>query len=338
MFQTFASRYGDALEQQMKDIVDSFDSASAEFKTMIQYPMGWVNADASPYEGKTGKRIRPILLLLCCESSGGDWHSALPAAAAVEILHNFSLVHDDIQDGSPTRHGRDTVWRVWGEAMAINSGDSMFALAYRAMEQLSTKSYDPGSVIAAWQIFNHTVLELTRGQYMDMSFETRDNVSADEYLSMIGGKTAALLAGIAEMGALLGSGDAALAKRYGDFGLNLGLAFQVRDDILDVWGDPKQTGKAAAVDIIARKKSLPVLYGLERSETLRKLYQLPAFDDNIVREIVLLLNEVGAQDFARGLEERYYSQAMQTLKDVKPKGEAGDLLTDLVHTLFGRTQ
>lgn len=338
MFQTFASRYGSDLERQMQDIVESFKTAPPDFKTMIEYPMGWANADGSVYTGQTGKRIRPILLLLCCESSGGDWRSALPAAAAVEILHNFSLVHDDIQDGSPTRHNRDTVWRVWGDPMAINVGDSMFALAYYAMERLSANDYAATQVIASWQVFNHTVLELTRGQYMDMSFEDREDVTVDEYLTMIGGKTASLIAGVAQIGALLGSGDAATAERYAEFGLNLGLAFQVRDDILDIWGNPDETGKATATDIIARKKSLPVLYGLEKSDALRKLYQLPTFDDNTVRKIVALLGDIGAHNFARGLEERYYTQAMQSLQQVKPQGEAGELLLSLVRALFGRKQ
>ena len=337
MFKQFAERYGTSIEDEMQQVVETLEDAPDELKTMIRYPLGWVNADDSPYPHPTGKRIRPMVLLLCAEASGNQWQKALPAAAAVEILHNFSLVHDDIQDVSHTRHNRETVWRVWGQPMAINVGDAMFALAYRALERLSQQELLPKTVLAAWRIYNHTVSELTRGQYLDMRFETLETVTTDDYLSMIRGKTASLLATAAQLGALISTQDDAIAEEYATFGLNLGIAFQVRDDILGIWGQPDQTGKSAATDIISRKKSLPVLYGLAHSPALNEIYALDTLTDDDVTRAINLLEEIGAHDYAQDTEEKYYNIAVNALTRANPQGQAAEQLFNLVAGLFGRT-
>lgn len=338
MFQQFLERYAASLDAEMQRIVDTAADFPDDFKDMLRYPLGWVNADGSPYHQSTGKRIRPVILLLCTEASGGDWRQALPAAAAVELLHNFSLVHDDIQDNSDLRHNRPTVWKVWGAAKAINVGDAMFALSYRAVEQLSTTGIDAPHVLDAWRIYNRTILELTRGQHLDMSFETRDDITVDDYLSMVRGKTAALLAAAAQLGALVGSGDVSCSEKYAAFGLNLGLAFQIRDDILGIWGAPGQTGKSAATDIIARKKSLPVLYGLSHSPTLRALYAHEGeLSAQQVTQAVEHLDTVHAREYAQEREQTYYNAAMSALAGANPQGSAADQLMQIVHALFGRS-
>lgn len=332
--QPFVARYWQALDQTLRDIVASAPKAPG-FNVLLEYPMGWVDADGNSVQLPGGKRIRPLLLLLCAEASGGDWQAALPAAAAVEILHNFSLIHDDIEDESPLRHGRPTVWRQWGLNNAINAGDAMFALSYDALARL--QGCVPDSVaMSALRIFSQTNLDLTRGQHLDMRFETQPQVTTDEYLSMIEGKSAALLAASAQIGALIGSGEDETAGHYRDFGLNLGLAFQIRDDILGIWGDPAVTGKSTATDILSRKKSIPVLFGLERSSDLRDLYAKEPFGEAEVSEAVRLLDSLNTREYTANLESVYHRRALDALVAAKPIEPAASGLSGLLDALLGR--
>lgn len=336
MLTSFFERYLPELDRYMRMVVTSQKDQPADLGIMLQYAMGWVDENGEPNHMPSGKRIRPVLLMLCAEAAGRDWKSALPAAAAVELLHNFSLIHDDIQDDSPLRHNRPTVWKVWGQPNAINVGDALFTMAYDALSRLSTSGIADKTLIKIWHIFNQTMLELTRGQHLDMRFEHQASVTTDEYISMITGKSAALLSACAEMGALIGQDNSQLAKNYADFGLNLGIAFQIRDDILGIWGDPKVTGKSAATDILSRKKSLPVLYGLSTSEKLAQIYQRPDFKQKDVDEAVAELNRINAQEFTRHSEERYYNAAISAIETANPQGQASGWIMQLVNSLFKR--
>ncbi len=320
----------------MREVLDSLRGSPPDFEIMLRYPLGWVDEHNLPYNQPTGKRIRPVLLLLCTGSAGGDWHIALPAAAAVELLHNFSLIHDDIEDNSPTRHGRPTVWKIWGQANAINAGDALFTLAFEALQWLSRTGISSDTVLKVWRIFNQTALQLTRGQHLDMRFEHQEIISVDEYISMISGKSAALVAGCAQIGALIATNNDHLGTLFADFGLNLGIAFQIRDDILGIWGEPSVTGKSAATDIISRKKSLPILYSLPKSERLAAIYHNERIGTDDLAESIQILNELGARDYAQESETYYYRNAIETLQRANPSGEAGEWLTQLVHALFQR--
>lgn len=179
-------------------------------------------------------------------------------------------------------------------------------------------------------------LELTRGQHLDMRFEHQGTVTAEEYISMISGKTSALLSACAEMGALIATGDSSIAAKYADFGLNLGISFQIRDDILGIWGDAEVTGKSAATDILSRKKSLPVIYGLERSNALADLYNRENFDEADVQPAIELLNSVGAREYAHQQETKFYQRAIESLNDAQPQGTAAQALKALINMLFQR--
>ncbi|MGQ9908840.1 MAG: polyprenyl synthetase family protein [Candidatus Flexifilum sp.] len=338
MFNDIAQRFLPDLDQTLRSLVDNLPAA-AEFDLMIRYACGWVNADGSPYNRPTGKRLRPLLLLLVAEATGSNWRAALPAAAAVELLHNFSLIHDDIQDNSPIRHGRPTVWRIWGIANAINAGDAMFTLAYHALERLTAAkpaSVTPALTIAIWRIFNHTNMELTRGQHLDMRFEQQSDVTVDEYLSMISGKSAALVAASTQIGALIGSRSKRIGRYFYEYGLNLGLAFQIHDDLLGIWGDPNKTGKSAATDILSRKKSFPVLHGLAQSQRLRELYARASLGDAEVEEAVHILDAVGARQYSLEAETRYYDQALAALDRSGLPASATDDLRAITRFLFER--
>jgi geranylgeranyl diphosphate synthase, type I len=307
------------------------------FYQMLHYHMGWVDEHGNSIPANGGKRIRPMLSLIVSEAVSGQVDPARPAAAAAELIHNFSLFHDDIQDGSPLRRNRPTAWKIWGTEQGINAGDTMFALAHLAIPRLG--AHHPADIRAELlHILDETCLELTRGQHLDMSFEKRDIVSVDEYLDMIEGKTAALLAASAEMAALSAGSDESTRQHYREFGMNLGLAFQVRDDILDIWGDPKLTGKIAAVDIRDRKKSLPALYGLSQSPELQVMYAdtLP-MDDDRVKTAISLLDAVDAQGYAASLVEEYSHNTIAYLEAADPEGQSGEALVEIVDFLLKRT-
>ena len=339
-FNTLAAEYLPAIEAEMRSVLRASDQttgASDPFYGMIHYHMGWADTGFNPVTIKSGKRIRPLLCLLACAAAGGDWRQALPAAAAIEIIHNFSLVHDDIQDNSPTRRGRATLWTIWGQPQAINTGDAMFAMAHLALGRLTDRGVPAGTVVHALRRFDEMCVDLTRGQYTDMSFETRDsNVTVDEYLAMITGKTAVLLSLCAELGALVAGADETRAGHFAKFGRDLGLAFQIQDDILGIWGDEDITGKSAATDIVTRKKTLPILYGLAKSETLRELYDDDNGEGEFVHRVVKALDEIGARQYAVDEAERYSNGALTSLSAAQPGGPAAAALHQLTDILLQR--
>lgn len=262
------------LEDEMRTQLATRASLVAPFYQMMHYHMGWLDEDFRTINFPAGKRLRPMLCLLACAEVGGDPAQALPAAAALEILHNFSLVHDDIEDGDELRRHRPTLWRLWGVPQAINVGDGMFALAYDAVQKLHRRGVAAEVVLQILAVFTETCMALTEGQYLDMSFEQRLDVSVAEYLRMIQGKTAALVGASLAIGGLVGGGSPALAANLQRFGHAIGLSFQIQDDLLGIWGDPEVTGKPAGNDLLRRKKSLPILHALnhpavgEQFETL----------------------------------------------------------------------
>lgn len=331
-----SEQYLGALEQELRSVLNAGPGSPDTFYGMMHYHMGWVDERLQPFQVSSGKQIRPLLCLLCCTASGGRWQQALPAAAAIELLHNFSLIHDDIEDASDTRRGRTTLWKIWGIEQAINSGDSMFAIAHLAMNRLIERQVEAATVVSALRRFDETCVHLTQGQHADMSFETRQQVSVDDYLAMITGKTAILLSLCAELGALIGGADAHKTAHFAAFGLQLGLAFQVQDDILGIWGDESVTGKSAATDVTTRKKTLPILYGLEKSESLRKLYALPENSEDFVRQVVAILDSCGAKTYASEAALAYSESALSHLEAARPTGEAGEALRQLADMLLRR--
>ncbi len=334
--QKFAHAFIPAVEKEMTDVLKLSQKPDDPFWGMMHYHMGWVNEAFEPIQSNAGKRVRPLLCLLVAESAGGDWRQAVPGAASLELLHNFTLIHDDIQDASPTRRGRPALWQIWGPNLAINCGDAMFAASHVAMFRMVDLGVPAKTVVQSGRRLDETCIELTEGQYADMTFEQRDWVPVHEYLAMIEDKTAALLSFSAELGARIAKATPTKIDHYAAFGRDLGLAFQVRDDILGIWGDESIIGKSAATDITARKKSLPILYGLSVSDELRTLYQQMDTDDKFVNQVVGLLDEVGAGDYAVELEEQYASGALKHLEAAQPDGDAGKALHQLTLDLLNR--
>ncbi|MCB8982455.1 MAG: polyprenyl synthetase family protein [Ardenticatenaceae bacterium] len=325
-----------ALNEEMRSVLQSGEEQPDSFYGMIHYHMGWVNEQLQPVQVYPGKQIRPLLCLLTCQAAGGDWQQALPAAAAIEILHNFSLVHDDIEDASPTRRGRQTMWQIWGIEQAINTGDAMFALAHLAMSRLLDCGVPAPIVVQALRRFDETCVRLTQGQHADMDFEKRDGVTVAEYMAMIEGKTAVLVSLAAELGARIAGAEETAVAHYAQFGLELGLAFQVKDDILGIWGDEALTGKSAATDITTKKKTLPVLYGLEHSAELRQLYTQNSTDENFVSQAIQHLDTCGARAFTESKASAYSEGSFDHLQAAQPHGAAALALHELTNMLLQR--
>jgi len=286
---------------------------------MARYHLGWEDEAGRPVE-KTGKGIRPGLLLLACEAAGGDWRRALPAAGAVELVHNFSLIHDDIQDRDRERHGRPTVWSVWGEAQAINAGDALLALARLALLRLHDEGLPPSTVVEAARALDQGTLEMVEGQVMDLAFEGADRIAQDEYMTMVSRKTGALFDCSLVIGSLAGGCEMPAAEALGRAGRLLGSAFQIRDDMLGIWGAESRTGKEPAADIRRRKKSLPVVYALNSGdeavvECVEAAYRKPVLSDEDISMVLRALDSIGAQGYCAGIAEELAAQAMALLDD-----------------------
>lgn len=325
-----------AIEAELQKQVSRLDAPRTKpFHEMLTYHMGWTGEGAGPEA--TGKRIRPLLVLLCASACGANWQFALPAAAAIELVHNFSLVHDDIQDNSSKRRGRDTAWVKWGAPMAINVGDALFVMSSQAIVDLK-ENYSPDIVMKAAEILHNTCLDLTRGQFLDMSYEERNDLGVEDYWYMISGKTSALIAACCQIGALLGGADEEKQEVYRSFGHYLGLAFQVQDDILGIWGDEKVTGKSVASDLVEGKNSLPVLAGLDKKGKFAERWAQGPITAEEVGEVSRLLASEGGLLASQEAAKQMTDLALMNLREADPQGEAGDALFELTSRLLGRAQ
>jgi geranylgeranyl diphosphate synthase type II len=284
-----------------------------------------------------GKRMRPVLTLMAAEVFDADYKTALPAAMAVEVFHNFSLVHDDIMDDAPLRRGKVTVHEKWNINTAILSGDTMLILAYQYFEQ-----YEPTIFRDLAKLFSKTALEVCEGQQLDVDFEERNDVVILEYLKMIEYKTAVLVAAAMKMGAIIAKTSEKEANLIYDFGLNLGLAFQLQDDYLDAFGDPETFGKQVGGDIIENKKTYLYLKALEFSSNekqaeLQKLFSLQ-LEDNAqkIETVKALFNESGASKATQEAIEKYTFKAFETLEKMDITLEKKNILRAFGENLMGR--
>ena len=326
--------YLEAIEAGLQEAVArAKEFGNTQLHEMLAYHMGW-NGDRNIAKVR-GKRIRPLLVLLACTSAGGDWSLALPGATAVELVHNFSLIHDDIEDHSPLRRGRPTVWKKWGIPQAINTGDAMFTLAHLEAIRLA-KSVSASIGIKAVEILQSACLHLTHGQYLDLSYETRNYLTVDDYWSMVEGKTAALMAASSELGALAASSSNQTCDAYRKFGWHLGLAFQVQDDLLGIWGNTSLTGKSTQSDLVTGKITLPVVYGLSRDGYFAKRWKLGPIRPDEVPEIMELLEDEGGKAFAQAQASRLLNEALSILEEAHPVGIAGEALMNLAISLVNR--
>lgn len=310
--------YSAYTDRQMRAVLNNRKRVGRLYD-MMMYHLGWLDEDFRECRAPRGKSLRSTMCLLACEAISGDSNKALPAAAAVELLHNFSLIHDDIEDGDVKRRHRDTLWKLWGVPQAINTGDAMDIAANLSLLDLDG-TVEPGMMVDIIRIFNQTVIELCEGQYLDMDFQGRNDVSVSEYITMVSGKTAALIEASTAIGAMVATEDRDVISRFGTFGRKIGIAFQIRDDILGIWGDPESTGKSAKNDIRNKKKSLPVLYAMEKSKhraELKTIYAKEQLADGDIARVFEILTEAGALEYTQSEAQRYKDEAMAQFDGLK---------------------
>ena len=287
--------------------------------------------------GLGGKRIRPVLTLMTAEIFETDYKKALPAALAVEVFHNFSLVHDDIMDDAPLRRGHTTVHEKWDLNTGILSGDAMLILAYQYFE-----SYQPKIFRKLAKLFSKTALQVCEGQQWDVDFETRDDVTILEYLKMIEYKTAVLVAAAMKMGAIIAQSSKENAKLIYDFGLNLGLAFQLQDDYLDAFGDPETFGKQVGGDIIENKKTYLYLKAMEfstieQAAELKKWFTEPAGDiDAKITAVKEIFNVSGGSKATQDAIQDFTFKAFETLDKMNLDAAKKEVLRAFGDNLMGR--
>ena len=281
-----------------------------------------------------GKRVRPVLTLMACEAMGGELSQALDAAVGLEMFHNFTLLHDDVMDNADVRRGKTTVHRRWNANTAILSGDTMLTIATQYIART-----------ANWQVmdlFNKTAIEIYEGQQWDMDYEHRIDVTVEEYINMIRLKTSVLLGCALKTGALIADADEQQADLLYDAGVNMGLAFQLRDDVLDVWGDPATFGKEIGGDIMNNKKTFLLINAIrlaqgDDADELRHWLNDPyATRDNKVAGVTALYERLGVRDLAEDAIAGYNDQAVAAFNQVKMSDEDKQAFIALANKLAGR--
>lgn len=313
----------------------AIDRLAPPMDTVAAYHFGWIDADGRPADGDGGKAVRPALAVLSAEATGAAPEVGVPGAVAVELVHNFSLLHDDLMDGDEQRRHRDTVWKVHGPAQAILVGDALFALAYDVLLELGTAE----SARAARRLTTAS-RSLIDGQAQDISYEHRERVGVEECLEMEGNKTGALLACASSVGAVLGGADQHTADTLETYGYHLGLAFQAVDDLLGIWGDPAATGKQTWSDLRQRKKSLPVVAALaaggSASEQLARILAADAessdfanFSEEEFAARAALIEQAGGREWTAEEARRQHTTAIEALEAVDMPDRVRDQFTAL---------
>ena len=335
------SKYKSSMEQEIYRVVPEADDSEAY--RLLRYHLGWVDQEGIALDTSLtqGKALRPTLCLFACDALADDYSKALPAAAALELIHNFSLIHDDIQDQDVERRHQPTVWHLWGIPKALWSGNAMQCTGDLSLLGVSGRDVPPYTAVQVSTILTESYLEMIQGQCMDLDFESRTDIKADEYLYMIACKTGALIRSSLQIGALLATDDAATVKAFAEFGNHLGQAFQVRDDYLGIWGDQKTLGKATGNDIRRRKKSYPVVFALERAsgramDDLLRIYGQEELEEYDVQRVLAVLDEVGSREHAQRVTEAAAAKALEALNPVSLPRWAQTEAEDLVDFLARR--
>ena len=310
------NRYRQALDDELRE---TFAGQEGLLYNMLLYQLGWIDEQGMPLTALSGECIHPVLCMLSCESLLGEYKPALPSAAAVELVHNFSLIHEDVQSGSPNRGQRATVWWIWGPGQAINAGDGMHALARLALMRLQDRGSSVARVLKAMSLLDQSCLRMCEGQHLDLAFMEKLDVGEDSYLKMVAAKTGALMSCAMGLGTLAATEDDGVVQAFKECGENLGIAWQIKDDIRDLWGIPGE--EMASSNVLNKKKLLPVVYALETGDLATKrelgtVYFKRVLEPQDVQRVLSILDERSAREYAREKVVSYCQRAMESLEGV----------------------
>ncbi len=328
MFANYDS-YRNALDEELRDV---FSSRQGFLYDVLRYHLGWTDEQGNPQDGLAPLHFPGILALASCQALSGDFGSALPAAAGIELVYNFTLVHGDVQSGRPEAGDRPSIWWVWGPAQAINAGDGLHALGRTTTMRLAQRGVPPGQALQAVQSLDRACLVLCEGQYMDLEFQDRILVTADDYLDMVGRKTGALTGCSAESGALAAGAGQDGCAQFRDFGVKLGMAWQISRDVQDLWG--RQGDGMTAGNVLQKKKSLPLIHALATAPVATKrelgniyLKRVPEPED--AARLVEILDQTDSRKFADDKARELAEQALASIDEagLDPQGKA--VLSDL---------
>lgn len=309
------------------ELADIITSRTFPLYRMMSYHLGWSDTAGAPESPLPSEHIHGVLTLLACAAVGGDIHACLPAAAAVELVVKFTQIHDDVQEGSPQRNQRDSVWWVWGPAQAINAGDGMHALGRLTLFQLLDRGISPETVFNAVQIMDQASLQTCEGRFRDLEAQERIDLSVDAYMKMVSDKTGALLSCAMRLGALIGSAPQDAADALGKYGANLGIALQIRSDIAQIWGSthPSQSG----LEVLNKKKLLPIVYALENASLSEKramgeIYFKRVLQPEDALKLRTVVEDLGARKACEDIASQLISEATDALNrpGISPEGAA----------------
>ncbi|MEX1022880.1 MAG: polyprenyl synthetase family protein [Dehalococcoidia bacterium] len=336
-----AERYRSLVQAEMRAVIGS---SSDGLWAWMRYHLGWEDQQGAPAGASPGKMMRPVGVLLATELLGGQVEHAVAPAAGIELVHNFSLLHDDVEDASEFRRGRENLWRFAGVAQAINTGDGMFVAARLAQYRMGEAGVPADRALAVMREIDEACIRLVHGQYLDISFETRSDVTLEEYLEMAGGKTAAMFAAPFAVGAILAGAPPSAVDAMREYGRHVGLAFQMVDDILGIWGDPAVTGKPVGDDLLSRKMTYPVISALDAQdgagESFRAAYAAPPGEGDRIDSMARWIETTGARASTEAMareEQRHAMHAARSAAGVPGlDGAALAMLEEYAEAAVGR--
>ena len=311
------NRYQDSVEEELKE---TFAGQEGLLYNMLTYQLGWVDEQGMPSSIRPGEQLHPFLCLLTCESLMGEYQSALPAATAVELVYNYSQIHEGVQSGNPDQGNRPSVWWLWGPGQAINAGDGMHAMARMALMRLQDRGLSVSRVLKCMRLLDQSGLTMCEGQHLDLAFQEKLDVGVDSYIMMAAGKSGALMACAMGLGALAATEDEGVVEACKKWGENFGIASQARSDLRQL--EQSAQVDSPSVNLLNKKKLLPILRALETGDlhtkrTLGTIYFKRVLEPEDVVQITNILEETSAIEFAEGMVSDYCQRAMQSLQGVE---------------------